>query len=99
MHELIKRYAVLLLTSFFIMGIAQAQVQPELAAVFPQGGQQGTTVDVTLKGKNIGSATALWFSGSGLTAEIQEKTGKPLSLLMARVSPGISPMMRASPQL
>ena len=81
MHELIKRYAVLLLTSFFIMGIAQAQVQPELAAVFPQGGQQGTTVDVTLKGKNIGSAAALWFSGSGLTAEIQEKTGEAAVLI------------------
>ena len=81
MHELIKRYAVLLLTSFFIMGIAQAQVQPELTAVFPQGGQQGTTVDVTLKGKNIGSATALWFSGSGLTAEIQEKTGEAAVLI------------------
>ena len=81
MHELIKRYAVLLLTSFFIMGIAQAQVQPELTAVFPQGGQQGYTVEVTLKGKNIGSATALWFSGSGLTAEIQEKTGEAAVLI------------------
>lgn len=76
MHELIKRYAIPLFISFFIMGMAQAQVQPELTAVFPQGGQQGHPVDVTLKGKNVGTATALWFSGSGITAEIQEKTGE-----------------------
>ena len=74
MHELTKRCAILLFISLFIMGVVQAQVQPELIAVFPQGGQQGTTVDVTLKGKNIGTATALWFSGNGITAEIKEKT-------------------------
>ena len=74
MHELTKRCAILLFISLFIMGVVQAQVQPELTAVFPQGGQQGTTVDVTLKGKNIGTATALWFSGNGITAEIKEKT-------------------------
>lgn len=74
MHELTKRCAILLFISLFIMGVVQAQVQPELTSVFPQGGQQGTTVDVTLKGKNIGTATALWFSGNGITAEIKEKT-------------------------
>ena len=74
MHELTKRCAILLFISLFIRGIVQAQVQPELTSVFPQGGQQGTTVDVTLKGKNIGTATALWFSGNGITAEIKEKT-------------------------
>lgn len=76
MHELTKRYAIPLFISFFIVSLAQAQVQPELTAVFPQGGQQGTTVDITLKGKNVGTATVLWFSGSGVTAEIQEKTGE-----------------------
>lgn len=74
MHELTTRCAILLFISLFIRGVVQAQVQPELTSVFPQGGQQGTTVDVTLKGKNIGTATALWFSGNGITAEIKEKT-------------------------
>ena len=76
MHELTKHCAILLFISLFILGVAQAQVQPELTAVFPQGGQQGTTVEVTLKGKNIGTATALWFSGSGITAEIKERTAE-----------------------
>ncbi len=64
--------AIFLLT----IGFAHAQVQPTLTAVFPQGGQQGRSVEVTLTGTNLGTATAVWFSGKGITAEIREKTGQ-----------------------
>ena len=64
--------AIFLLT----IGFAYAQVQPTLTSVFPQGGQQGRSVEVTLTGTNLGTATAVWFSGTGMTAEIREKTGQ-----------------------
>ena len=64
--------AIFLLT----IGFVHAQVQPTLTAVFPQGGQQGRSVEVTLTGTNLGTATAVWFSGKGITAEIREKTGQ-----------------------
>lgn len=64
--------AIFLLT----IGFAYAQVQPALTTVFPQGGQQGRSVEVTLTGTNLGTATAVWFSGKGITAEIKEKTGQ-----------------------
>ena len=64
--------AIFLLT----IGFAHAQVQPTLTTVFPQGGQQGRSVEVTLTGTHLGTATAVWFSGKGITAEIREKTGQ-----------------------
>ena len=64
--------AIFLLT----IGFAHAQVQPALTTVFPQGGQQGRSVEVTLTGTHLGTATAVWFSGKGITAEIREKTGQ-----------------------
>lgn len=73
---LITSYAILLLIFLLSIGFAHAQVQPELTAVSPQGGKQGYPVEVTLKGKNIGTATALWFSGSGISSEIKEKIGE-----------------------
>ncbi len=68
---------ILLFTFFFGMGIfpGQAQLQPELTEVFPQGGQQGSVVEVTLIGTNLRGVTALWFSGNGITAELKEETG------------------------
>ncbi len=62
--------------SLLTIGSAYAQVQPTLTTVFPQGGQQGRSVEVTLTGTNLGTATAVWFSGKGITSEIKEKTGQ-----------------------
>ena len=36
--------------------------------------QQGQNVEVRLTGKNLDTATAVWFSGSGITAEIRQET-------------------------
>ena len=49
---------------------------PELTSISPQGGQRGTNVELTLIGKNISKATALIFSGEGISGEIGEKTGE-----------------------
>ena len=75
--HLLTKWCFLVIAIFFLtMSFAYAQVQPALTAVFPQGGQQGQDVEVTLKGTNLGTATAVWFSGSGITGEIKEKTGQ-----------------------
>ena len=74
---LLRKQSFLVIAIFLLMiGFAHAQVQPTLTAVFPQGGQQGRSVEVTLTGTNLGTATAVWFSGKGITAEIKEKTGQ-----------------------
>ena len=75
-HLLTKQFFLVLLIFFLTVSFTYAQVQPTLTSVFPQGGQQGRSVDVTVTGANLGTATAVWFSGSGITAEIREKTGQ-----------------------
>ena len=62
--------AIFLLTINF----AHAQVVPALSTVSPQGAQQGQNVAITLKGQNLDTATAVWFSGTGITAEIRQET-------------------------
>lgn len=75
--DLLAKQSFLVIAIFLLtINFAYAQVQPTLTAVFPQGGQQGRSVEVTLTGTNLGTATAVWFSGKGITAEIKEKTGQ-----------------------
>ena len=69
-----QRGFLLLLTFLLTMRFAHAQVQPALSTLSPQGAQQGQTVDVILKGKNLDTATAVWFSGTGITAELKQET-------------------------
>ena len=73
---LIKQSFLVIVIFLLTINFAYAQVQPTLTAVFPQGGQQGRSVEVTLTGTHLGTATAVWFSGKGITAEIKEKTGQ-----------------------
>ena len=75
-HLLTKQSFLVIAIFLLTIGFAHAQVQPTLTAAFPQGGQQGRSVEVTLTGTNLGTATAVWFSGKGITAEIKEKTGQ-----------------------
>lgn len=70
------KFSLVVVIFLLTIGFAYAQVQPTLTTVFPQGGQQGRSVEVTLTGTNLGTATAVWFSGKGITAEIKEKTGQ-----------------------
>ena len=75
-HLLTKQYFLILWIFFLTISFASAQMQPTLTDVFPQGGQQGRSVEVTITGTDLGTATAVWFSGTGITAEIKEKTGQ-----------------------
>ena len=93
---LTKQYFLVVAIFFLTISFAHAQVQPTLTAVFPQGGQQGQEMEVTLKGTNLGTATAVWFSGSGITGEIKEKTGQAAVLFNGT---GISGRIPADAQL
>ena len=69
------KYCLLFLSTFFLtVNCAYAQVVPTLSTVSPQGAQQGQNIEVTLTGKNLNIATAVWFSGKGITAEIEQGT-------------------------
>ena len=70
----IKYYLLSLSIFFLTISFADAQVVPALSTVSPQGAQQGQNVEITLTGKNLDTATAVWFSGTGITAEIRQET-------------------------
>ncbi len=68
-------YCFLFLSVFFIsVNYADAQVVPALSNISAQGAQQGQNIEVILTGKNLDTATAVWFSGTGITAEIRQET-------------------------
>ena len=69
------KYCFLFLSIFFLtVNCADAQVVPALSSISAQGAQQGQNIEVILTGKNLDTATAVWFSGSGITAEIRQET-------------------------
>ena len=69
------KYCFLFASILFIAAnYARAQVVPALSSISAQGAQQGQNVEVILTGKNLDTATAMWFSGSGITAEIRQET-------------------------
>lgn len=69
------KYCFLFFSILFIAAnYARAQVVPALSSISAQGAQQGQNVEVILTGKNLDTATAVWFSGSGITAEIRQET-------------------------
>jgi hypothetical protein len=44
--------------------------QPNIAFIFPAGGQRGKTVEATVAGDGLKGATAVWISGKGVTGSI-----------------------------
>jgi hypothetical protein len=48
--------------------VAQAQ-EPQLASIFPPGGQRGTTVEITFEGKDLKGVRTLFFSHPEITAK------------------------------
>jgi hypothetical protein len=66
--------SILLPLALFLLfgGAAPARAQtawPRIAAVTPPGGRRGTTVELTITGANLDSATGLLFEGAGLTVD------------------------------
>ncbi len=45
--------------------------QTQLNTIFPPGGKQGTTIDVTISGGDLDDATEIFFSHPGITAKAQ----------------------------
>ena len=59
---------------------AQQLPRARLTSVFPAGGQQGTTLDVTVAGGDLDGANALTFSHPGITAKPKlDGDGKPVA--------------------
>ena len=44
--------------------------EPAVLSVFPLGGQQGTTLEVQIRGKNLGGTYAVWVDGRELKARV-----------------------------
>ncbi len=70
---------------------AHAQApQGHLASIFPAGGQQGQTLQVTVRGNDLDGATGIRASGDGVTGEVLNvKKGKTVTT--ATVSVTIAP--------
>ncbi len=64
----------IVLILFLAVGIAHAQVAPQLTSISPRAAQRGQTIDITLEGKNINKNAQVWFSKEGITAEIKKKS-------------------------
>lgn len=62
------------LSLFFIVGLAHAQVAPQLTSISPRAAQRGQTIEVALDGKNINESATIWFNKQGIKAEIKKKS-------------------------
>jgi len=69
-----KTYLVpfsLLATAVLGWSSAHAQTSPpHIAHIFPAGGQRGTTVEVTVRGRHLVGATGIRVSGQGVTGKV-----------------------------
>ena len=55
-----------------VQGYAADPVKgPELLSLFPLGGQRGTTLEVRMRGKNLGGTYAVWVDGGELKADVE----------------------------
>ena len=70
------RFAVLAPVAFLFAQAAPRipPIRPEIQGVFPHGGQRGTDVDLTIRGRNLENASEIRFASPGLTARILEVT-------------------------
>ena len=68
--SLSRRATLALFWLAFLPGVLDAQNVPHAAYVLPAGGQQGTTVDVTVGGQFLQNAAEVYVSDSGVTATV-----------------------------
>ena len=57
---------------------ARAQQTPHIGYIYPAGGRQGATIDVTVGGQFLNGVSEAYFSGQGVTATIVKHT-RPVS--------------------
>src|SRR5262245_39868538 len=72
------RRLITFLVPLVLLGHAaqRAQAAPKLVSVSPLGGQQGTVVDVELRGSELNGAFAVWF-GPGSRFEATKAPAAP----------------------
>ena len=81
-HSPLLKGFTLLALILWALPDAGAQLLPRarLTSVFPAGGQQGTTLDVTVAGGDLDGANALTFSHPSITAKPKlDGDGKPVA--------------------
>ena len=61
--------------------------EPSLSSLFPLGGQPGAQIEITVRGKQLDSARAVWFDSTGVTADIVSREAKGADAAEADASP------------
>ncbi len=69
-HHFAGTLTLLLATLTSAFGQANQRPSPRLGYVYPAGGQQGTTVTVSVGGQNLIGASAAFFSTSGIEVKV-----------------------------
>jgi hypothetical protein len=64
------RRLLIILAAFAAFATAHAQRAPRIGYVYPAGGRQGTTFDVTIGGQNLTGANEVFFTGKGVKATV-----------------------------
>jgi len=57
---------------FGIFGASSADAAPYIEYLYPAGTQQGTTLEITMGGRSLDGARAVWVSGEGVTGQVLE---------------------------
>jgi hypothetical protein len=66
------RYAILFLALLLAPVVRAQPNSPHLAYVYPAGGRQGTTFQVTVGGQFLGAVSNAYVSGAGIQAAVVE---------------------------
>ncbi|MGV3720697.1 MAG: hypothetical protein ACO1SX_07280 [Actinomycetota bacterium] len=72
-----SRLLLLLGAAVCAAGPASSQSLPRVAALFPPGTRAGTTLDVAIRGGDLGGAREILVDGGGLTAKLNDSGIKP----------------------
>jgi hypothetical protein len=76
------------LVVWLAIGVRAIAAGPDLASLFPAGGQRGTTVEVTLSGELKQWPVQAWVDEPGLTVTAAEEKGKLSIVIAADAAPG-----------
>lgn len=81
----LRSSAVQILCLLCLASSAFAQLAPKVGAIYPEGGQRGTTATTTFYGENVAPLTGVVFSGDpGLSFEIPDPITPAVALFFSR---------------
>ena len=67
-----RRMIILLLALLPVSAVRAQQNAPHIAYVYPAGGRQGTTFQITVGGQFLGAVSNVYISGTGIRATVVE---------------------------